>query len=73
MRKEFRMSKEDLVLVMEASKPVPYIVVGGMEPRTPQDNANAAWEALGQKMGFKWETVQPIPNKSNRYFTAEPL
>lgn len=73
MRKEFRMSKEDLAIVMEACKPVPYIVVGGMEPRTPQDNANAAWEALGQKMGFKWETVQPIPNKSNRYFTAEPL
>ena len=37
---------------------------------TPQENANKVWQHLGEKMGFDYMTVQPIPGKGQRHFTA---
>lgn len=71
MRKEFKMTEEQHERILEASKPVRYMVVGGVEPRSPQENANAAWENLGNELGFRYMTVRPIPGKSSRFFTAE--
>jgi hypothetical protein len=72
MRREYEMTQEDLGKILEACKPVPYMVIGGIEPRSPQENANAAWASLGRKMGFDYMTVKPVPGKSVRVFTAEP-
>jgi predicted TIM-barrel fold metal-dependent hydrolase len=71
MRKEFEMTEEDLNALLEACKPVPYMVIGGYVPRSPQENANDAWERLGKKMGFDHMTVRPISGKGDRFFTAE--
>lgn len=71
-RTEYEMTEQDLQDILEACKPVPYMVMGGMAPRSPQENANAAWAALGRKMGFDSMTVQPIHGKGNRFFTAIP-
>lgn len=72
MRREFELSQEQLFGLREACRPVPYIVVGGVTPASPQQNANAAWRRLGGELGFDWETVRPVPGKSERFFTAEP-
>lgn len=72
MRKDFVMTDEQLAELLKACQPVPYMVFGGMEPRTPQQNANDAWRSLGEELGFKWETVRPVPGKDERHFTAEP-
>ena len=40
--------------------------------RSPQEKANAAWRALGKKMGFDHMSVQPIPGKGNLFFSAVP-
>jgi len=72
-RVEFQISDEQLAVLMEASKPVTYIVVGGMPPMSPQENANRAWEALGLEMGFQYMTVRPIPGKDQHFFTAETI
>jgi hypothetical protein len=69
-RQEYEMSEQDLDQLLEACKPVRYMVAGGMEPRSPQQNANDAWASLGRKMGFQHMTVQPISGKDNRFFTA---
>lgn len=71
MRKEFEMSQEQLDKLLDACKPVPCIMIGGVMPRSPQENANDAWKALGEELGFKFMTVQPSP-KGQRFFTAEP-
>lgn len=71
MRKEYGISKEQLDTIIEACKPVMYIVAGGRGPRSPQENANTAWCALGEKLGFDGMTVQPISSKGNRFFTAD--
>jgi hypothetical protein len=58
MRKEFEMTAEQEAKLLEACKPVPYMVIGGMEPRSPQENANDAWCALGREMGFDGMSVE---------------
>jgi hypothetical protein len=71
-RTEFEMTPDDLDVILKASKPTVGIMVGGSFGPDPQENANAAWKALGKKMGFEWNTVQPIRGKGNRFFTAIP-
>jgi hypothetical protein len=70
MRKEFEMSQADFDKLMEACKLVPYIVIGGQEPRSRQENANQAWKELGERMGFDHLTVKPSFS-GPKYFTAE--
>jgi len=72
-RREYEMTQDDLDVLLAAAKPSPLIMMQcGLAP-TPQECANAAWDALGHKMGFVGSTVLAIPGKSNRFFTAEPV
>lgn len=71
MRKEYEMSDEQLKIILDACKPVPYMIMAGREPRSPEENANDAWMILGNEMGFDAMTVQPINGKDTKHFTAE--
>lgn len=71
-RKEYTMSEHDLSVLLDACKPVTYMVLAGQVPRSPQENANDAWCALGRKMGFDGMTVAPVPGRGMRTFTAIP-
>lgn len=71
-RTEYEMTQADFDTLMEAMKPVPYMIIGGHEPPNQQENANAAWRLLGAKMGFDTDTVQPIREKGQRWFSAVP-
>jgi len=74
MKTEYEMTEEDLTEIKEAGRPVPAILIaglGGPMPRSPQQNANDAWERLGDKMGFKHMTVEPS-GKGQRFFKAVP-
>lgn len=70
MRQEFEMTEEDLKELMDACKPVAYMIFGGMGPVSPHENANQAWCRLGEKMGFDGMTVEPASG-GVRFFTAE--
>ena len=70
-RIEFHLTKNQLKELLDASKPVTYMVIGGIEPRSPRENAEAAWQRLGQELHFHWETVLPVQGKNEEYFTAE--
>ncbi len=72
-RREYRMTKADHEKLLRASRPVPYLVFGGRGPPAPQESANRFWRALGELMGFQWESVQPAAGESERCFTAVPL
>jgi predicted TIM-barrel fold metal-dependent hydrolase len=69
----FEMTEEQMEKLMDNMKPVPYLVIGGQPPRSPQENANAAWERLGKEMGFKHMTVAPAQSKGQRFFYAEKV
>lgn len=70
-RVNYEMTEADLAELLRACQPVPYMVFGGIAPRSPQENANAAWCALGEKMGFDYLTVRPI-GRAARFFSAVP-
>jgi hypothetical protein len=70
MRKEFELSQKDLDEILDAGKPVTYIVVGGHPPSSPQENANRAWKRMGEKYGFVWDTARPVTGKGRRFITA---
>ena len=71
MRKEFELTDEELGRLLDADKPVPYLIFGGLPPSSPQEKANSAWQSLAEKHGFQWDTVQPIAGKDDKFFTAE--
>jgi len=70
-RKDYEMTQADLDKIMDACKPVPYMVFGGIPPRSPQENANAAWADLGKRMGFDHMPVRPT-GRGDRFFSAVP-
>lgn len=70
-RIEYEMTLKEEEEILDACKPVRYMVIGGIPPRSPQENANAAWENLGKKRGFKHMTVKLDPKGRQRFFTAE--
>lgn len=69
-RRDYEMTEADLAALLDAMKPVPYIIAGGMRPASQQENANAAWKALGDRMGFDHMSVRPN-GKGDRFFSAE--
>jgi len=71
-RQEYTMSQSQLDVILDASKPVPWFAPGGVWPKSPRENAEAAWRVLGEEMGFQWDTARPVPGKSQLVFTAEP-
>ena len=66
----FTMSEEDYEALLSSCRPVAYLVFGGTQPRSQQENANDAWKRLGDKMGFNYRTVSPH-GSNPRSFTAE--
>ena len=69
MRVNFEMTPDDLSKLLESMKPVPMIALQCGSPRSAQENANAAWDELGQRMGFDPMTVTPT-GKGDRFFSA---
>lgn len=72
-RREYQLTEEQHARLMKASEPTPAMCLSGGQPMfpTPQQNANAEWARLGNELGFIWDTVEPVPGKSDYFFTAE--
>lgn len=70
--RKYTMTAEDLGIIKRASRPARYMVMAGKEPPSPQENANAAWRALGENMGFDYMTVRPS-GPDQRDFIARPI
>lgn len=70
--KRYEMTQAQLDRILDACKPVPYMVFGGIAPSSPQENANHAWAALGREMGFLHMTVRPVSGAPQTVFEAEP-
>lgn len=71
MRQKYTLTEEQHTRLLEAGRSVPYMIVGGMAPRSPQQNANDAWAELGRELGFDYMSVQP-DGEDSHYFTAVP-
>ena len=72
MRTNYEMTTDDLAALLDAMKPVLMIALQCGTPRSAQENANAAWAKLGERMGFDPMTVRPT-GKGDRFFSAESI
>jgi len=74
MRKQYEMTQAQLDTLLDACKPTPAMFLSGGQSMfgSPQENANRAWQALGEAMGFDYMSVQP-DGRGDRFFTAEPV
>lgn len=72
MRKQFEMTQSQLDRILDACKPTPVMFLSGGQSMcgTPQENANRAWQQLGDELGFDHMTVRPT-GQGDRFFTAE--
>lgn len=71
-RIEYQMSESDFDGLIEAitkARLSPLIAINCGMPESPQEAANRAWCALGDRLGFDGMSVEPSP-KGNRFFTA---
>jgi len=72
MKKQFKMTEEDMKAILEACKPIPAIALQCGTPPSQQEMANNAWEALGKKLGFDYMTVEP-DGRNKLCFLAEEV
>ena len=70
MKVAFEMTDEQLEGLMNECKPVVMIALQCGTSSSLQENANRAWASLGNVMGFKPMTVEPIRGKSTKHFMA---
>jgi hypothetical protein len=70
-RQVYEMSQEQYSQLLSACRPVSAIMLQCGPISSPQENANRAWCALGDELGFDGMTVHPSP-KGERFFTAIP-
>jgi hypothetical protein len=61
-RWEYRMLDEDYALIRHLTD----------EIIEAQKKAQQAWKDIGERMGFKYQTVRPVPGEDKKVFTAEP-
>lgn len=67
--KRFTLTDEQYAKIIEASKPTPVMYLSGGESmfRSPQENANAAWQSLGNELGFIWDSVRPVHGEPKQF------
>jgi hypothetical protein len=70
--KQYRMTDEEYKDVMEASQPVPYIVVGGIEPRSSYDRVMPVWRRIAARVGCVVDSIEVAGTGDNHDFMAEP-
>lgn len=72
--KRYEITQAQLDKLLDASKPTRGMYLSGGIPMggSPQENANMAWKALGDELGFDYMTVRPIPGQPQTVFEALP-
>jgi hypothetical protein len=70
-RRNYMMTQAQYDAIIEACKPTPLIGLQWGMPRSQQERANDAWDALGKEMGFIGRSVAPGED-GKLSFTAEP-
>jgi hypothetical protein len=71
VRRDYRLSDADYDRLIEASKPVMYLVANGSEPTSPRDAALRIWREIADREGFDVDSVKQ-GSDGNGHFTAIP-
>lgn len=69
--KRYQLTDQEFEELMDASKPVPYLVFGGVPPDSPREKAERIWRRIAQRVGCKWESIKA--GDSEKEFIAEEV
>lgn len=70
---EYELADTEYQELLDASKPVPYMVFCGMEPTSPRERAERIWQRLSKERGIDWRTIGPSQKADRKCFRAKPL
>jgi hypothetical protein len=71
-RKDFEMTDQQLKDLHAACRPIPYLVVGGVQPMSFKERIDNLWKVMGDSMGFDYKTAAPAQGKGEKWFSAVP-
>lgn len=71
--KNYRLTHEELAEIIEASKPVPYMVIGGVEPQSPRDKVMAIWRRVAERVGCDVDSIDKGTTGDLHDFIARPI
>lgn len=69
---KYRLTDEELNELMEASKPVPYMVFGDIEPRSPREKAMDLWRKVAARVGCDLDSIGSAHTSDLHDFEAQP-
>lgn len=68
----YRLTDEELNELLEASKPAPYMVFGGVEPRSPRQKAMDVWRKVATRVGCDVGSIESAGTGDDHDFKAQP-
>ena len=71
--KVYELTEEEFKELMNAAKPVPYMIVGGRAPSSPYEMSKAIWYRVAQRVNCDVETIEGVDRNKPLIFRAEPL
>lgn len=74
MKQEFEMQQSEMDFILDINKhnSNTVMMIGGVDfSNNLREAVNAYWKELGDKYGFKWDTIEGSA-KGNLFFLAEP-
>lgn len=69
----YMLTEAEYAELIEASKPVPYIIANGIAPISPAARVNEIWARIGRDRGFDPMTAHPADSDNRRQFRARPI
>lgn len=70
-RRDYRLTHADHTRLIEASKPVMYLVANGSEPTSPRDAAMRIWREIADREGVDVDSIRQ-GSDGNGHYTAIP-
>lgn len=70
---EFELTAAEIKTLKEAGEPVHSAIALHCGVVSNADRIRDSWRALGEKLGFEYETAMPVAGKDERFFCAVPI
>lgn len=70
--KKYTLTEIEHAELVEACKPVPYMIIGGVAPVSPAEKAMFVWKRVANRVGCDVNTIAPAGDDT-REFLGEPV
>lgn len=61
-KKRFRLTQDEWDEIMEAGRPIAFLIAGGTEPASPQERMRPIWQRIADREGVVMQSIAPYGN-----------